>query len=98
MATADAADGAALPEPAANAAAAAPPKVTPASWNPELDQKFVGVWGEEFVRIKQGNFKPHNWGFVAEQINKELLDSVTPFTIKQCQEKINSLKKRFAAN
>ncbi|GAQ91822.1 hypothetical protein KFL_008620060 [Klebsormidium nitens] len=97
MATANAADGAAIPAPAAHAAAAAPPKKVAANWNPELDQKFVGVWGEEFLRIKQGNFKTHNWSFVTEQINKELPEGVAPFTVKQCQEKINSLKKRFAA-
>jgi hypothetical protein len=92
------ASGAQVLPAAAGVAAPAPPQKTPtATWTPDLDQKFVSAWGEEFLRINQGNFKPHNWAFVAEQINRELPDGHPPFTIKQCQEKMNTLKRRFTA-
>jgi hypothetical protein len=82
---------------AATLGAAAPePKSTSVVWTVVLEDKFIGIWGEEFLRIKQGNFRPHNWTFVAQQINEELPEDEPHFTIKQCQTKLNTLKKRFS--
>jgi hypothetical protein len=70
-------------------------KAASAVWTVVLEEKFIGIWGEKFLRINQGNFRPHNWTFVHEQINKELPKGEPAFTVKQCQTKIDSLKKRF---
>jgi hypothetical protein len=95
MAAADGASGAVVPVAAAPAPAAPASDSPTAVWTVPLEEKFINIWGEEFVRIKQGNFRPHNWTFVTEQINKEVPDGEPQFSIKQCQGKMDSLKKRF---
>lgn len=96
MAATNAAGGAVVPAVAALKPGGPTPKPASAVWTAELEEKFIGIWGEEFLRIKQGNFRPHNWTFVTEQINKELPDGEPLFSVKQCQGKMDSLKKRFS--
>jgi hypothetical protein len=97
MATADAAGAPAVSKNAATSIVVASLKAASAVWTVVLEEKFIGIWGEEFLRINQGNFRPHNWTFVHEQFNKELPKGEPAFTvlamsnqIRQSEEEVHN--------
>ncbi|GAQ92635.1 hypothetical protein KFL_010790010 [Klebsormidium nitens] len=70
-------------------------KAAPAVWSVIMEERFIDLWGTEFVRIEQGNFAKHNWKSITDDINKLLKEDEQHFTVQQCKSKIDSLKKRY---
>jgi hypothetical protein len=69
----------------------------PVVWSLKAEERFIDFWGAEFLRIKQGNFRPHNWKTVTKEVNEGQEEGEPHFTEKQCKTKIDSLKKRYTA-
>jgi hypothetical protein len=81
--------------PAVAVAGAAPGKASVAVWDMDIEERYHDIWGTEFQRIGQGNFKKHHWENVIADLNATLKEGQLPFTVQQGKSKKDTLKKRY---
>ena len=73
-------------------------KVDAFTWTVAMVTQLVSIWGAEYVRLGKGNMQQKHWERIAQELNgteSVKAEQCNPVTVKQCQTKINTLKKTF---
>uniref|UniRef100_A0A0D6R2W5 Myb/SANT-like DNA-binding domain-containing protein n=1 Tax=Araucaria cunninghamii TaxID=56994 RepID=A0A0D6R2W5_ARACU len=65
-----------------------------AEWHPDTVARLIDGYGEKCANIK-GYLKTKDWEEIVKYVNIQCEGSKVPKTMKQCREKIDSLKRRY---
>eukprot|EP01018_Ginkgo_biloba_P035866 Gb_00597 [translate_table: standard] len=65
-----------------------------AEWHPDTVARLIDGYGEKCAKIK-GYLKTKDWEEIVKYVNIQCEGSKLPKTMKQCREKIDSLKRRY---
>lgn len=65
-----------------------------AEWHPDTVSRLIDGYGEKCANIK-GYLKTKDWEEIVKYVNLQCEGSKLPKTMKQCREKIDSLKRRY---
>lgn len=73
-------------------------KVDTFLWTAAMITQLISIWGAEYVRLGRDNMQQKHSEAIAQELNEDAVvkaEQCNPITVKQCQTKMNTLKKTF---